>query len=165
VAFPALIAAVATGCAAPPPPVEGAAPLRADAPGCPNDPGAGDRAKLFADSLGVPVYPECQVSPRAYRLREGTRVWVPVDPTKPCLEAIIEYVVLPEGRAAPKTVRVVRTNSEQFLQALIETVPRWRFRPARRDGEAVAQLTRDTAIVLTQGSREAQQDLQFRRRC
>jgi hypothetical protein len=54
--------------------------------------------------------------------------------------AVIQFVVDSAGIPESNTVRVARTSSDDFAQAIITTIPRLRYRPARKGGIAVRQI-------------------------
>jgi TonB family protein len=54
------------------------------------------------------------------------------------------YVVTPDGRVDPRSVRVVKAADRQFVSAAISSVLRSRFNPARMGGCAVPMLVQQT---------------------
>jgi protein TonB len=53
---------------------------------------------------------------------------------------LLEFVVDPDGRVRPGSVRVVESTNEQFSEASLRVAERFRFRPARVGDQAVAVL-------------------------
>jgi len=57
-----------------------------------------------------------------------------------CYSADLEFVVDSTGRPETSTARVVRANDSNYAQAVLATVPSWRYEPASRDGMPVRQI-------------------------
>jgi len=99
--------------------------------------------------LTGPVYQDCAVDqPARHRGREiYPETFEPRIPlselTDQCYRAAIEFVVDTTGAPELATARVVRTNHPEFADAVLATLPRWRYRPARKDGVAVRQIVRE----------------------
>jgi len=55
---------------------------------------------------------------------------------------LLEFIVLPDGRVAINDIAVVETSDDRFNEAAMSVVRGTRFRPGRRDGEAVAVRVR-----------------------
>lgn len=53
---------------------------------------------------------------------------------------LLEFVVDPDGRVRPGSVRVVESTNEQFSEASMRVAERFRFRPARVGDQPVAVL-------------------------
>lgn len=114
---------------------------------------AGSRCAGQLDSLFVkngPVYRACEVDdsarlasqpprPRNYRYSASDR----------CLRADVDIVVRPDGTPDPDIAKVVRTNSSRFAQAVLDEVPTLRYRPAIKNGQPVAQVTRISVMVAS----------------
>jgi TonB family protein len=56
----------------------------------------------------------------------------------------VEYVVGKNGKIHARSVRVLTTDHAQFTRSVLQALHGARFRPARRNGEAVAVLVRQT---------------------
>lgn len=117
---------------------------------------AGDACALSpADSAyvtGSPLYLECAVDTPA------EAVTAPIDyvpasvPLRPqpgvtCYTAEVQFVVGTDGRPEPETVRLLRTNDSSLGLALLQGVPAWKYKPARREGVPVRQLVRERRSI------------------
>jgi TonB family protein len=56
----------------------------------------------------------------------------------------VEYVVRKDGRVDSHSLQVLTTDHDRFAAAVVQAIRRARFRPARRAGQAVAVLVRQT---------------------
>jgi len=119
--------------------------------------GHGSCALAPADSIylaGGPVYRECAVERRARRLNQGERPeFRPTDPPfggAACYSAEIEFVVDTTGTPELQTARVVRTNNPNFAEAVLVTLPRWRYQSARNNGLPVRQIVREKQAMAVQ---------------
>jgi protein TonB len=54
----------------------------------------------------------------------------------------VEYVVGNDGRFNPGSLQVLTTDHDRFTASVVQALRRARFRPARRNGQAVAVLVR-----------------------
>ena len=136
---------IASGCAGRPATgTIAAAPARASAvkEGC--------QAIDSSFTLGSPVYRECAVERKArVRGREPQPDFSPAPPSRECYSVTIAMVVDENGLPVAETARVVRSTDTQFAQAVLNTVPDWRFTPARKDGIAVKQVVEIDKAVMT----------------
>lgn len=55
-------------------------------------------------------------------------------------EVELRFVVDRDGCADMRTVTVVSTTDSAFTRVVVETLPRWRFDPAEKDGKRVSQM-------------------------
>ncbi|MGH8543569.1 MAG: energy transducer TonB [Gammaproteobacteria bacterium] len=124
---------------------------------CASAPARGSCALAPADSAYLaagPVYPECAVDQRARRLTRDVRPdFRPSDPPPggtACYTAEIEFVVSVTGSPEVETARVVRTSNPRFADAVLATLPRWRYQPARIRGTAVRQVVREKQSMAVQ---------------
>lgn len=78
-----------------------------------------DSAKPKLEYVPKPAYP----IPMLARCIEG--------------EARVTMRVTPEGR--PEDIKITESTNPAFSEALLESVPNWRFKPAEKDGVAVAR--------------------------
>ncbi|HVB32197.1 MAG TPA: hypothetical protein VNE60_11770 [Gemmatimonadaceae bacterium] len=90
----------------------------------------------------APVYRDCDVDRPATVASTGARPDLRPQLTQQCMSAELEFVVDERGRPLPDPVHIVRTNSREFAQALIDVLPSWRYTPAEKNGEAVRQVVR-----------------------
>jgi protein TonB len=100
------------------PPTAAPAPAADQAPAKPEN-AADDAAKPRLEYVPKPAYP----IPMLARCIEG--------------EARVTMRVTPEGR--PDDIKITDSTNPAFSEALRETVPSWRFKPAEKDGVAVAR--------------------------
>ena len=98
-----------------------------------------------------PVYRDCAVTTKATMISTG----VHPDYTPPrgttCFTAEYEFVVTSTGLVDVATARLVKTNNQQFADAMKSMLPRLKYEPAKRDGVAVSQITtyKDGGQVMT----------------
>ncbi|HSA56680.1 MAG TPA: hypothetical protein VLE53_13305 [Gemmatimonadaceae bacterium] len=112
-----------------------------------------------ADSVyqgSEPAWRACAVERPARLLSPGQRInWQP--PGGPalsgtrCFVAQLEFVVDSAGLPEPGTARVVHSNEPGFAQAVLASLPDWRYRPALRAGVPVRQIVseRRTSALVT----------------
>lgn len=104
---------------------------------------------VFA-ALG-PVYRDCAVTTKATMISTG----IHPDFTPPrgtnCLSAEYEFVVTPAGLVDVASARLIKTNSQQYADAMKQMLSRLKYEPAKRDGAAVAQITtlKEAAQMMT----------------
>jgi hypothetical protein len=79
---------------------------------------------------------------------------VPIDlqpagplPTSGCFSALLEFVVGTNGVPETETARIVRANNARYGEAVLASLPQWRFEPARKAGVPVRQIVRETRSV------------------
>lgn len=105
-----------------------------------------------AYTAGSPLYLECAVDTPA-EVVAAPIDYVPASrplPARPgvtCYTAEVQFVVGMDGRPEPETVRLLRTNDSALGLALLQGVPAWRYKPARRDGMPVRQLVRERRSI------------------
>jgi hypothetical protein len=126
-----------------------AAPIAVLGAACASSPRvANDGCELSAaDSVhmaGGAVYRSCGVDQPA-RLAQDARVeFRPAGtPRSECFTAEVEFVVGPSGRPETATARVVRASDPAFGDAVLASVPGWRYTAATVDGVAVRQIVRE----------------------
>jgi len=93
---------------------------------------------------GRPVFRDCNVDrPARFLNNAGARPNLPSSAASmrsACYSADLEFVVDSTGRPETATARLVRTNNQDFAQAVLETIGVWRYEPALRDGTPVRQI-------------------------
>lgn len=100
-----------------------------------------------------PVYRDCSVKTKAVLLT--TSIHPEFRPSTQgtmggaCYSAELEFVVDTKGMVETKSVRVVRTNSQPLVEAVLSILPQWRFQPARLNDEPVRQIVIDRRVVKT----------------
>lgn len=57
-----------------------------------------------------------------------------------CYTAEYQFIIDEQGMPIPRTVRLIRTNSQSYADAIRETLGSIRFEPARKDGIPVQQV-------------------------
>ena len=101
-----------------------------------------------------PVYRDCAVDRRARLLTTDVRLeFEPPGPPAEgtaCYRAQIEFVVDSAGVPESETANIVRTNDPAFANAVLATLPRWRYQPARKNGVAVRQVVRENQSMAIQ---------------
>ena len=106
-----------------------------------------------ADSVFLvsgPVFLPCQVD-RPARLDVASRQLDFRPPGGPpemrtrCYTADVQLVVGRDGGVEVETARVLRSNNPGFADAVVASLPGWRFRAAMKDGQPVRQIARERA--------------------
>ena len=108
---------------------------------------------------GKPLYRDCAVDQRAELVgREPSFDFRPLTRLR-CYNAVIEFVVDSTGAPEAETAHVLRTTTPDFAEAIVTTLPRFRYRPARKDGVPVRQIVRIerkvTSTIVVSGGRLA----------
>jgi hypothetical protein len=116
-----------------------------------------------ADSafLGTaPLYRDCAVDRPAEAVRTPLSVTPNIRPAgaATCFRAEVMFVVGPDGRPEPGTIKLVRSSGgSSFTEAVLASVPGWTYSPAMLDGQAVRQLvTERRAAAVTRVVSSAQ---------
>lgn len=103
---------------------------------------------------GGPVYRDCAVDRRAKLLGSlpAPNLELVTQPTgtPACWSAELQFVVDTAGEPEPTTVRVLRTSDPSFADAVIVTLPQWKYQPALKDGVAVRQIVRQKRTMSMQ---------------
>ena len=88
------------------------------------------------------TYRNCDVDAPARR-RAAARPSFQFPSNLPC--AIVEFdaVVGPDGKLIPATARVTMTNHAPFAAAVLQSLDRWRYTPAKKGDQAVAQAVHE----------------------
>ncbi len=88
----------------------------------------------------APVFRDCAVTTKARVL--STSVHAEFTPTgaASCDSAEYEFVVTPGGLVDVETARLVKSNDQQFADAVRLVRARLKYEPATRDGAPVAQI-------------------------
>jgi len=100
-----------------------------------------------------PLYRDCAVDQVArFVSTDAHPNFRPESRAPMCYSADLEFVVDSLGRPEVGTARIVRTNSESFARAELETLQAWKYEPAIRDGKTVRQLVtaHQTAAVMVE---------------
>lgn len=105
--------------------------------------------------IGGEVYRECAVDRRA-PLR-GRAIYPetferrsPPPGNHACYKVDLEFVVDASGIPEMLTAQVVRTNHQEFAEAVLATLSKWRYRSASRGGVPVRQIARETREMIVQ---------------
>jgi hypothetical protein len=102
---------------------------------------------------GGPLYRDCAVDSPAKALANrlnydpSARPDPRPQPGTRCYAADVTFVVGPDGRPEPETVRLVRSNDAHLGQSLVRSVADWRYSPALRDGVPVRQIVQERRAV------------------
>ncbi len=101
-----------------------------------------------------PVYRDCAVDRRAHLRNPQVRPDFQAPQLPPggsaCYSVVIELVVDTAGVPEAGTAHVVTTNNPVLADAVLSTVPRWRYDPARIGGAPVRQIVRERRVVGVQ---------------
>lgn len=102
--------------------------------GC--DPIASDSARFGT----TPVFAACEVD-RAARFQRSSRVSSTLFPDGVyCMIAELEFVVDERGTPIATTAKLLFASTPEFGAAVRNSLSRWRYAPAQRQGTAVRQL-------------------------
>jgi hypothetical protein len=119
------------------------------------------------------VYRQCDVDKRARWINESAVRTNYRPPTPPaaarntgtiCYDGDLEFVVDERGLPEVETARVVRATDPETGNAVLQSLPQWRFEPAQKGGVPVRQIVRErhivaamtvTAVVVRQGQTTA----------
>ena len=108
------------------------------------------------------LYRDCEVDQRARVIStprpDFSRLEPLVTNDAGCYQAQFTLVVDEKGYASPGTVRLLRTNSETYANAISDQIGGLRFRPAKKSGVPVRQLyvyKSEMAYMVSAGSRSA----------
>jgi hypothetical protein len=102
-------------------------------------------------AVHAPVYRDCAVTTKATMISTG----VHPDFTPPrgttCMSAEYEFVVTIAGVVDVASARLIKTNSQQYADAMKQMLSRLKYEPAKRDGAPVAQITtlKEAAQLMT----------------
>ena len=102
-----------------------------------------------------PVFRECAVEQPAVATDRSAHPDLNISSPPPggqaCYVAEMEFVVDELGTPETETATVVRTNNQEFADASLAVLSRWRYRPATLHGYPVRQIVRETqkmSVVL-----------------
>jgi hypothetical protein len=92
--------------------------------------------------VGGPVFRACEVDKSA-RL-QNPNVLIDFRPAPPlsqsCFAVLLNLVVDSSGMPETATARIARTNAPEFAEAVLASLPQWRFWPALKNGVPVRQI-------------------------
>jgi hypothetical protein len=101
---------------------------------------------------GGPVFRDCAVD-QAARL---TTPNAPIDyrpsasarsGNRACWLAELQFVVNAAGVPEKETAKIVRTTDPGFAEAVLSSLPSWRYRPAEKEGIPVRQIVRERRAI------------------
>jgi hypothetical protein len=93
------------------------------------------------------VYRDCAVDRRARLVRHGDLSSYRPPSNVSCLKAELEFVVDADGRPEVVTAKVISASEPAFGEALLESLPGWRYAPAQKAGVAVRQIVRERQAI------------------
>jgi hypothetical protein len=97
-----------------------------------------------------PVYRDCEVD-RPARLRRDVRpVYTFPEGPRPAVAELV-FVVDTAGIPDTLTAMIDYTDTPDYATLLLQTLARWRYRPAERRGEPVRQLVRERRAACGDG--------------
>lgn len=111
---------------------------------------------LKADSIylaGQSLYRDCAVDERARLITSQVTPDFRPSGDRSCYSAVVQFVVDSAGTPEEATVRVIRSNSAQFADAVLALVPQLRYRPARKNGVPVRQIVQESRTVALVAAR------------
>ena len=106
---------------------------------------------LRTDSMyvaGEPLFRDCAVDERAELINSRVSPYFSPAGDRSCYSAVIRFVVDSSGTPEQATARVVRTNSSEFADAMLQIIREWRYRPARKNGVPVRQIVQENRAVF-----------------
>lgn len=120
---------------------------------------AGDSVHLASG----PVYRECgvdrvaELDARSVQLELLPAALLPGAGTAGCLRAEVELVVGEDGLPERGTWRLMSANQPLYGDAVMKSVPGWRYRPAELGGRPVRQIVREKrySVVRVMAVRES----------
>lgn len=119
--------------------------------------GAGCQLRSSDSTLmaGAPLYRECAVDTHAANLTRGQGPMArPAGALHDgCYSAELQFVVDTTGVPEQRTARVLTTNDQSYADAVIATLPTWRYKPALIGSTPVRQIVTEreaTAIKVGQ---------------
>ena len=109
---------------------------------------------------GAPLYRECAVDTHATNITrgQGPMARPPGALHDGCYSAELQFVVDTTGVPEQRTARVLQTNNQSYADAVIATLPSWRYKPALVGGIPVRQIVTEreaTAIKVGALTEEA----------
>jgi hypothetical protein len=116
------------------------------------DRGCGLRDSDSTFIAGTPLYRECAVDVKATNVTRGTGpLSRPSGPLRDgCHSAELRFVVDTTGVPEQRTARILRTNDSSYADAVVATLPSWRYHPARIKNRPVRQIvTEREAMSIT----------------
>jgi hypothetical protein len=98
---------------------------------------------------GEPVYEDCAVDKQAKLATTDVHPdFRPATlPPSGCFFANVQFVVDTAGRPEPRTARLLSTNSDDYAQAVLATLPKIRYQPARIADRPVRQIVTEKSKV------------------
>lgn len=94
-----------------------------------------------------PVFPECDVDRRARLTTPNVRLdYRPTAVTRSgrqCEAAVVRFVVDRAGVPEVATARVLSATDAALGDAVLASLPHWRYRPAEKDGVPVRQVVQE----------------------
>jgi hypothetical protein len=106
-----------------------------------------------ADSAFVgmaPLFRDCAVDRPAQALQTPLNVSPNIRPdgANMCFRAEVMFIVGPDGRPEPGTIKLVRSSGgSSFTEAVLASVPSWTYSPAMLHGQPVRQLVTERRAV------------------
>ena len=117
------------------------------------------RAADSAYVLGGPVYRDCAVDTKARLVNSrDIRPSFTPDQRTACYSVRLEFVVGTDGAPELGSVRTVSATSGVYARAVMETLPHWKYEPARIEGRSVRQIVSEerkmgvSMVVVPAGS-------------
>ena len=96
------------------------------------------------------VYRDCAVTTKAFRLTKDVHPdFHAPQKNGGCYMAEMEYVVNEKGAIEMATARVVRTNNQDYADAVASTLPQLRFEPGKINEVPVRQIVTDKQQWIT----------------
>ena len=89
---------------------------------------------------GGPVYRDCAVDTKAKRISSARIDYRPSRPGNNCYAVEFQVVVDTTGKAEVGTAQIIRATDRSLADAVISSLPGWRFEPAKLGGAHVRQI-------------------------
>ena len=101
---------------------------------------------------GAPLYRECAVDVKVTNVTRGKGpLSAPPGPLRDgCYSAELRFVVDTNGVPERRAARILRTSDSSYADAVVATLPSWRYHPARIKNRPVRQIvTEREAMSIT----------------
>jgi hypothetical protein len=102
---------------------------------------------LFVD--GAPLYRECAVDVAATNVTRagGPLARPPGPPRDGCYVVELQFVVDTTGVPEQRSARIIRTNDQGYADAVVATLPDWRYEPAQIKHHRVRQIVTEREMM------------------
>jgi len=101
---------------------------------------------------GGPVFRDCNVDQEARLTTPNPPIdfrpsTTPRSGGRACYLVELQFVVNVAGVPEKETAKIVRTTEPAFAEAVLASLPSWRYRPAEKEGIPVRQIVRERRAI------------------